>query len=207
MGRARLKSLKDGEEITLDVVELENPDMINDVSDHPLEDGRSVSDHVSLRPNVFPINGVVAGEEAAQKIATLRRWRNERHRLKYTGRNIFKGYVISEFRTEHDVRVRDGFRFRMTLQEVRITSPELVELVTIDPAKVEPTAADPAPSPPPAGDKDTDSDVSPEKDKGTQQFDNSGHPALGERADRAGHPALGRAEEETNRYAGHPALG
>ena len=207
MARAKLKSLEDQETIELDVVAEESPEFNTEVSDHPIEDGASVTDHVSLRPISFPISGVVAGEGAADKIATLRRWRNERHRLKYTGRNIFKNYVISALQTEHDAGVGDGFRFRIELQQVRIVKPATVELVTIDPVKVEPTVADPAPSPPPAGDKDTDNDTSPEKDKGNQQFDNSGHPALGERADRAGHPALGRVEEETNRYAGHPALG
>ena len=164
MGRARLISLTDEEEITLDVVIEERPEFNNEVSDHPLEDGLSVSDHVALRPISVPMNGVVAGEGAADKIATLRRWRNERHRLRFVGRNIFRNYVIGELQTEHDVSVRDGFRFRLVLQEVRIVKPAVVELVKPDPVSEEP--AEPSP---PAQSQATSTQTKQTDNKGRQQ--------------------------------------
>jgi len=186
MGRAKLKSLEDGEQIELDVVTEERPEFNTDVSDHPIEDGASVTDHVSLRPISVPISGIVAGEGAADKIATLRRWRNERHRLKFTGRNIFKNYAISALQTEHDAGVGDGFRFRLELQQVRIVKPAVVELVTTDPVAEEPTA----------GVQATTTQAKETENKGRAQFSNVGHPALGQVEQQA-----------ADRYAGHPARG
>jgi len=154
---AILKSLKDGEEVTITVQE-ELPEFNNDVTDHPVEDGSSISEHVSIRPGELPLSGVVAGEDAAKKLETLRRWRRERHLLRYTGRNIFANYVISELRSEHDVTVRDGFRFRMVLREIRIVRPAVVELVKPDPV-----------SPPVAKAKATSTQIKPVENKGRQQ--------------------------------------
>ena len=64
MARAKLKSLEDQESIELDVVIDERPEYNTEVSEHPIEDGASVSDHVALRPIQIAMNGVVAGEGA-----------------------------------------------------------------------------------------------------------------------------------------------
>jgi len=186
MGKAKLKSLESQEIVEFDVVTEERPEMNTEVSEHPIEDGASVSDHVALRPISISMNGVVAGEGAGDKIGKLRSWRNDRHRLRYTGRNIFKNYVISEMQTEHDARVGDGFRFRLVLQQVRTVKPSLVEI----------TNADPAPAETPVANKQaTTTAVKQVEDKGRAQFDNTGH------------PALGQVEQQADRYAGHPAMG
>lgn len=166
MQRSKLESLEDQEIIELDVVSMETPEFPSEASDFPIEDGTAITDHISLRPIVVLLNGVVAGEGAADKIATIRRWRNDRHRLRYVGRNIFGNYVITSLRTEHDARVGDGFRFRLELVQVRIVKPAIVEIVKVDPVKIVPTAVDPTPSPPPAGTQATSTQVKKEDDKG-----------------------------------------
>lgn len=151
---AKIISLKDGEMVEITAIE-EVPEFNNDVTDHPVEDGSSVSDHIARRPGEFPISGVVAGDSAPSILATLRRWRNERHLMRYVGRNILDNYVIRELRTEHDVSVRDGFRFRLMLKEVRVVKPAIVELVKQDPATVSPSR--------------TTTQAKPVEDKGRQQ--------------------------------------
>jgi len=199
MGRAKLKSLEDGEQIELDVVTEERPEFNTDVSDHPIEDGASVSDHVALRPISVPMNGVIAGQGAGDKIATLRRWRNERHRLKFTGRNIFKNYVIQEFSSEHDAGVGDGFRFRLVLQQVQIVKPALVEVTSVDPVGVEPTEADPTPSLP-AGKQATTTQVKEEENKGRD--------TAREVARELTHtPIQDYLDNQVSRWDGHPARG
>ena len=200
MARAKLKSLEDQESIELDVVIDERPEYNTEVSEHPIEDGASVSDHVALRPIQIAMNGVVAGEGAGEKIGRLRRWRNDRHRLRYSGRNIFKNYVISEFSSEHDARVGDGFRFRMVLQQVRIVKPSIVEITAVDPVQNEPTEAEPSPSPPPAGNNATTSQTKETEDKGrstAQQF------ARG----LTDTPVQDYLDSQVTRWDGHPARG
>ena len=162
---AILKSINDGGQIEITVLE-ELLEFNNDVTDHPVEDGSSISDHAALRPGEIPLSGVVAGEDAPGKIATLRRWRTERHLLKYTGRNILTNYVIQECRTEHDVTVRDGFRFRLVLKQVRIVKPAVVELVKSDPVVAAPVA----------GAQAVSTQVKPEEPKGRQQVQHATRP-------------------------------
>lgn len=203
---AILKSLNDGGQIEITVLE-ELPEFNNDVTDHPVEDGSSVSDHAALRPGEIPLSGVVAGEDAPGKIATLRRWRTERHLLKYTGRNILTNYVIQEFRTEHDAAVRDGFRFRLVLKQVRIVKPAIVELVRVDPVVAAPVA----------GAQAVSAQVKPEEPKGRQQIQTKLFtPALDllrEQPEittemRLHTPALDVLRNAAQQYnSGHPALG
>ena len=209
MSRAKLKSLEDQESIELDVVIEERPEFNTEVSDHPIEDGASVSDHVALRPVTIPMNGVVAGEGAAEKIAALRRWRNERHRLRYTGRNIFKNYVISELSSEHDAEVGDGFRFRRVLQEVRIVKPALVEIVKPDPVEEDPEVEES-----PAGTQATATQTKETEDKGRQQPVDTGQPSLDEEPEpgievEADPLAEYKTvlEDQKYDYTGHPARG
>jgi len=212
---ARLRSLEDGQVLWIDAALSLRWERNNDVTDHPVEDGSSVSDHVSNRPGIYNIDGIISTPGILGKMRLLEQWRDERHRLQYIGRNFINNYVIRELTMEHDHRLRDSFRIRAILQEVRIASPELVELVKVDPvveeSEEEESSPSPSPSPTappaPAREKATSTQTKETTNKGRQQMDHSGHPALGERADRAGHPALGRAERETDRYAGHPALG
>jgi len=207
--RAKLKSLEDQETIELDVVEEERPEFNSEVSDHPIEDGASVTDHVSLRPISVPMNGVVAGEGAADKIATLRRWRNEKHRLRYVGRNIFKNYVVSEFNSEHDAGVGDGFRFRLELQQVRIVKPAVVELVNPDPVTEGPEIEES-----PAGTQATATQTKETEDKGRQQPVDTGQPSLEEEPEpgievEADPLAEYKTvlEDQKYDYTGHPARG
>ncbi len=153
---AILRSLKDGAQIEITAVE-ETPSCESDVTSHPVEDGSSVSDHVSLRPAELVIHGVVV-ENAAGALAQIQRWRDERHLMSFAGRHAVSNYVISEVRAEHDASIYDGFKITLALKEVRIVKPAIVQLVKPDP--VTPTAKAQA----------TTTQAKPVTNKGTQQI-------------------------------------
>lgn len=140
MGRARLYSLDETidmvfgqSEVEFDAVDPEDTSWPAEVTQYPVESGRNIAEHVQLRPITVDIQGVVAGPEAAHKVFLLRKWRDRRDRVKYVGRNIFSGYVIVALDTEHSRRVRDGFWFEITLEQVRVAKPEVADVTGDDP--------------------------------------------------------------------------
>ncbi len=120
--------------IELDVVSEIHPKMEGTVSEHPIEGGEIVVDHVFNRPTEIKLNGVIAGPHAPQALATLQRWMNENHLVHYYGRpHAFREYIIKEFTTSHDVQIGDGFRFAMDLHQLKIIRPAPHPLFGADP--------------------------------------------------------------------------
>lgn len=102
----------------------------SDVTEHPVEDGVDVADHVKVKPDTVPISGVIAGDDAAQKLSVLRRFQREREVLTFIGRNLMENVVIENMSTNHGVGTRDGFEFSITLKRVRIAKMQEVNIVT-----------------------------------------------------------------------------
>ena len=132
MSRAKLTSSQGT--VEFGVVSEERSDYVADITEYPIEGGNQISDHAALRPVTLAIDGVVAGPSAAGVLATVRSWRENRLLVTYSGRGTYRDFVIKEFRPTEDVEVGDGFRFAMTLQEVRIASPATIPPVKRDPA-------------------------------------------------------------------------
>ena len=121
-------------EVTFGVVSEERPDYVADVTEYPIEGGHNVSDHAALRPVVLTVDGVVTGSGAVSTFASIEGWQKDRLLVTYSGRRTYRDFVIKEFRPTEDVVVGDGFRFTLTLQEVKIASPATVSVVKRDPA-------------------------------------------------------------------------
>ena len=156
MSRAKLTSSQGT--VEFGVVSEERPDYVADITEYPIEGGNQISDHAALRPATLAIDGVVAGPSAAGVLATVRSWQENRLLVSYSGRGTYRDFVIKEFRPTEDVEVGDGFRFAMTLQEVRIVSPATILRVKRDPALPEIVA-----------DQQTAAQVQPVAAKGREQ--------------------------------------
>lgn len=115
-------------DVELNVVESETPDYSNDITDNPVESGVDVSDHVRPHPPSLSISGTITGDDAGQKVVILRQYSNTGQLLRYVGRNIFENVVIERLSTTHDVEVRHGFKFNITLKQVRIATKEEVQI-------------------------------------------------------------------------------
>jgi hypothetical protein len=145
-------------EVELDVVEVETPEHPNEVTIHPVEKGSEIIDHVKQNAISFSINGTVSGENAPQKLSQLRQYRDNGELLTYIGRNAFRDMVIESLSTRHDASIRNGFRFSITLKQVRIAKSLTVEIQLPDPV-----------SPKPIGTPATTTQTKNVTNKGTQQ--------------------------------------
>lgn len=140
-------------EVEFSTVEGENPEYSNEITDKAVEEGVNVADHARPVPIILPINGVVTGPDAPQKLAKLRQYRDEKRLLTYVGRNVMNNMMIQTLVSNHIVRVRDGFGFTITLKQIRIARSREVRIVAPDPAASSSTSNGTATQTNPVGEK------------------------------------------------------
>ncbi len=125
-------------DVALSVVESENPEYSNEITSNSVELGTDIADHVRQNPISFSISGVVTGENAAEAIARLRKYRNDGTVLRYIGRNVVDNLVIEKLSTTHDNSIRNGFTFDISLKHVRIAKGQQMEIELPNPVKAPP---------------------------------------------------------------------
>lgn len=125
-------------EVEFNAVTGESMEMNSRITFFPVEEGQNIADHVSLEPDALPITGVVAGEDAAQKVNILRLFRNRKELLTYVGRNVFANGVIETLTTYHNANTRDGFEFEITLRRVRLSRVREVQITPVMRTQVRP---------------------------------------------------------------------
>ena len=92
-------------------------------TEHPVEKGEPLTDHVKPNPAVINITGAVVGESAAEKLSRLYALMNKGALITYTGRNVLKNAQIKSFNTTHSNTVWGGYEFDMEIKQVRIAKP------------------------------------------------------------------------------------
>jgi LysM repeat protein len=121
----------------------ETPEYSVNVTQYPVEDDIALTDHVERLPSMMTITGKILGPDAANIREKLKEAMYSGQRLDYVGRNAFRQVLIASIETEHDYEVANGYRFTMTLQQVRIAKPSYAPLLN-DPillAQVKPTTS------------------------------------------------------------------
>ena len=88
------------------------------VTDNPVENGSSISDHVFTQPRTFNVQGTVV--DGAAMIAALDAMWKKRDIIIYTGRNQIGNLVIQSLKSDHVPKNRKGFNFTAVLKQVTI---------------------------------------------------------------------------------------
>lgn len=107
----------------------------NDVTNRAVEDIGYISDHVKPKPVSFTISGVVVGEDAFNKLKTLRKYCQGKKVYRYIGRNIMYNVVIESLTTTHTKEMQNGFTFNMTCKIIKQAKSKKVKLQAPDPVK------------------------------------------------------------------------
>lgn len=101
----------------------ETPEYSVNITQYPVEEDIDLTDHVERLPTTMTITGKILGPDAANIREKLKEAMFRGERLDYVGRNAFRRVLIANISTEHDYEVANGFRFTMTLQQVRVAKP------------------------------------------------------------------------------------
>ncbi|HGH7180752.1 TPA: phage baseplate protein [Bacillus luti] len=113
-------------DIILDTVYDEHPKYGVKVTEHPIEGGESIADHVERETDKMDISGILTGPEASAKLSKLIRYQKQGKIMDYVYRNGVYGVVIESFNTSHGAEIKGGLKFSMTLVSVRIAKPSVL---------------------------------------------------------------------------------
>lgn len=104
----------------------------NEVTQHPVESGSDIVDHIKNQLRTYSIEGVVGDNEdpATKHLELVRIW-GRRQIVSYQGRNNLPQCVITSLTTTADASSQKGFRFSMEIMEVKIAKPSTVGLLPV----------------------------------------------------------------------------
>lgn len=117
-------------DILIDVIESEELDESSSTTDHALEDGEQITDHVENNPIVLSISGVII-DPSDEKLLKLREYRENREILNYNYRSRLETVLITSFKPKKDKNIKDGYSFSMTLKQIRMAKAPNVIRVSV----------------------------------------------------------------------------
>lgn len=105
-------------------VEKEDINYQMNITENPVEQGVSLSDHAEREPLSFSISGMLLDDErttAYEQYTKLRNWQLACKQVKFVGRNVFTG-VITDISKSNDYTVENGAPVTITMKEIRIAN-------------------------------------------------------------------------------------
>ena len=113
-------------DVFLNTVYEEKVDNRINSTDHPVEEGVNIVDHVEREPLILSISGIVTGEDASARKLKLQQYANNGTILNYRYRNKVDNVIIESFQTTHPKSIKGGFSFDITLKQIRVAKPSLL---------------------------------------------------------------------------------
>jgi hypothetical protein len=114
-------------EVDITVIEEVNRTAAAKTTEHALEEGEPVTDHVDPEPIQITISGYIEGNPE-QKRLTLEKYRENGELLVFDYTTRLENVVITNFSTTKR-EYKDGYTFTMTLKQIRIaTRPPAVSV-------------------------------------------------------------------------------
>jgi hypothetical protein len=117
--------------VYLNTVYSDKPSRSVRTTDHPIEQGESIVDHIERIPVTISISGVVTGPDAAARLAKLEDLQNKGALLTYTHRVKYDNVIIEKFDSDHGKEVAGGFTFSMTLKRVRMVKAAPIKVMKL----------------------------------------------------------------------------
>lgn len=106
-------------EVYIDVITNVSSNESSSTTDHALEDGEQITDHVKSDPITISINGVIL-DDTEQKVLKLREYREKGEIIDYDYMTSLKMMVITSFNRDYSSEIKDGYAFTMTLKQIQV---------------------------------------------------------------------------------------
>jgi len=120
-------------DVEFSVVEQDDISISAEITDKSVESGQDVSDHVKPKPDILSIKGIIVGPDASKKWETLKQYNRTGELLTYINRVIYGNMAIQDFHPVHGKDIANGYKFSMTLKQVRIAEPREIVITNIPP--------------------------------------------------------------------------
>ena len=99
-----------------------------DVTEHTVEDGVNISDHVKRNAATLSLSGEIVGQNAGSIRTKLKQMHQQGVVCSYSGRSTMSNCLIVDFSTSHPVDIWGGCSFTMALKEIRTASASYVTI-------------------------------------------------------------------------------
>lgn len=90
------------------------------ISDHSVEEGMVITDHVQRDPLEIQLSGYLVGSDAETIKTNLEKLQKDGSYVKYIGKEILSKAVITDFDTSRTIEIDGGMEFSMTIREIRV---------------------------------------------------------------------------------------
>ncbi|WP_342441236.1 phage baseplate protein [Lysinibacillus sp. FSL K6-0075] len=106
-------------DVLIDVITKVSMPESSTTTDHALEDGEQITDHVKSNPITISLTGVILDETEA-KVLKLREYREKGVIIDFDYMTKLNHMVITDFSRDYEARVKDGYAFTMTLKQIKV---------------------------------------------------------------------------------------
>jgi hypothetical protein len=99
-------------------------------TDHALEDGEQITDHIENAPITLKIEGVIL-DKTDSKLLKLRNYRQKGEILTFNYQSKLETVVITSFSPSYSKKVKEGYAFNMSLKQIRLAkAPNIINVST-----------------------------------------------------------------------------
>lgn len=106
-------------DVLIDVITKVSMPESSTTTDHALEDGEQITDHVKSNPITISLSGVILDDTEA-KVLKLREYREKGEIIDYDYMTALKHVVITDFSRDYSAEIKDGYAFTMTLKQIKV---------------------------------------------------------------------------------------
>jgi hypothetical protein len=97
-------------------------------TDHALEDGEQISDHVESDPITLKVDGIIL-DKTDGKLLKLRNYRQKGEILSFNYMSRLETVVITSFSPKYDASIKDGYAFSMNLKQIKLAkAPNIINV-------------------------------------------------------------------------------
>lgn len=106
-------------DVLIDVITKVSMPESSTTTDHALEDGEQITDHVKSNPITISLTGIML-DDAEEKVLKLREYREKGEIIDFDYMTALKHVVITDFSRDYSAKDKDGYAFTMTLKQIKV---------------------------------------------------------------------------------------
>lgn len=106
-------------EVLIDVITGVSVKESSSTTDHALEDGEQITDHVKSDPTTISLSGVIL-DNMDEKVLKLRKYRESGEVISYNYMSPLSNMIITGFSRDYSKDIKDGYAFTMSLKQIKM---------------------------------------------------------------------------------------
>ncbi len=130
-------------DVLIDAAREERVQYRNTVTEHAVEDGQEIADHLRRQPRTLSLSCTIAGTDWETRYERLKELADGQELLTWVGAELWENMVIESFDPARTVQVANGVRFEITLRQVRVARVEERMFLAPDPVTEAPVEVAP----------------------------------------------------------------